>query len=224
MKYRDAYGLWDRKFYLLSKSHHPDRNLNDPEAASRFVKVSEAYAVLGSPKKRERYDSERHHTSSSSGSRQGSHSSTSGPAGARPASGLSKRRTHFRGPPPSFYRSGGWGSQGEKRRTQAQASATATAASASGSGAGFGPGGTQTGREDDVPHFNRTAHLRTQEQTEERRRKRMVDDSTFLQSEGSVLFNVVLIGGIITLAVFLPSMFEKGAMREKKATKDATSR
>ncbi|MCJ1410894.1 hypothetical protein MMC19_004981 [Ptychographa xylographoides] len=110
--------IFPRQFYHLSKLHHPDHNPNDPTSSTRFVRISEAYAILGSPTKRDRYDRDhtRHSSSSSNNnSPRGTHSSASTPFGSRPASGLSKRRTTFHGPPPSFYRSGGWGSQGAKR-------------------------------------------------------------------------------------------------------------
>ncbi|MCJ1321914.1 hypothetical protein MMC15_007259 [Xylographa vitiligo] len=126
----------NRQFYHLSRLHHPDHNPNDPTASTRFVAISTAYAVLGSPSARSQYDRE-HLPSSSAAShhpnRQGSHSSASAPFGARPASGLSKRRTRFHGPPPSFYRSGGWGAQGAKR-------AAGQESSASGSGTQTGEG------------------------------------------------------------------------------------
>ncbi|KAI9798325.1 MAG: hypothetical protein M1833_004897 [Piccolia ochrophora] len=123
------------RFYSLSKTHHPDRNPNDPTASTRFVNISEAYAVLGSPQKRERYDRDlarsrpqsgrHHHPRGSHASTTGGGGTSAGPAGGRPASGLSRRRTQFRGPPPSFYRSGGWGKQSAKRREGASAAASA---------------------------------------------------------------------------------------------------
>src|SRR5450432_1534364 len=110
IKLRECTNLSNRSFYRLSKTHHPDRNPNDPDASKRFVKISEAYAILGHADKRHRYDGEAIRTgqgpSYSDTAPRGSYHS-SNPAGGRPASGLSRRRTQFRGPPPSFYRSGG---------------------------------------------------------------------------------------------------------------------
>ncbi|OJD28795.1 uncharacterized protein BKCO1_1110006 [Diplodia corticola] len=103
-----------RQFYSLSKRHHPDRNKGDPAASSRFVRISEAYHVLGTPDKRSRYDRDlaRQHPHAHHGT---SSPAYAGPAGSRPASGLSRRRTQFRGPPPSFYRNGAWGAHAAKR-------------------------------------------------------------------------------------------------------------
>ncbi|KAK4033965.1 hypothetical protein C8A01DRAFT_49543 [Parachaetomium inaequale] len=126
-----------KSFYLLSKRHHPDHNPSDPHAPTRFMRISEAYAVLGHADKRARYDRDNirqnphyHHHS-----QKGSYHST-GPAGGRPASGLSRRRGTYQGPPPSFYRSGGWGAHGAKRRA-AHEESTGTG-TGTGSEAGFG--------------------------------------------------------------------------------------
>ncbi|KAF2085879.1 DnaJ-domain-containing protein, partial [Saccharata proteae CBS 121410] len=74
-----------RQFYALSKLHHPDRNKSDPSASQRFVLISEAYHVLGSPDRRARYDREHIHTAARHHPHpSGSHSSH---AGSRPASG-----------------------------------------------------------------------------------------------------------------------------------------
>ena len=43
-------------FYNLSKHHHPDRNVDNPEALKKFQIISEAYEVLGNPEKRIKYD------------------------------------------------------------------------------------------------------------------------------------------------------------------------
>ncbi|MCJ1369499.1 hypothetical protein MMC20_000710 [Loxospora ochrophaea] len=207
---------------MLSKQHHPDHNPNDPLAAERFVKISEAYAVLGNTQKRENYDQETRRSANSQAPRaanQGSYSSSSGPFGSRPASGLSKRRTQFRGPPPSFYRSGGWGTESSKRKAQADAAASASADAAAGSassGATMGGGSSSAGTQinwadwsNDVPHFDREGHFRTQEQQDQRRQRRIQEEAMDYESGGSMFINFVLIGGMVSLACLLPLMFER---------------
>ncbi len=44
-----------RAFRTAAKDHHPDRT-DDPEARERFTVLSEAYAVIGNPERRARYD------------------------------------------------------------------------------------------------------------------------------------------------------------------------
>ncbi|KAI9887573.1 MAG: hypothetical protein M1823_000557 [Watsoniomyces obsoletus] len=191
------------QFYNLSKTHHPDHNRNDPSASQRFVKISEAYAILGSPQKREQYDRQTFRSSSStiSSDRGGSYRSSTGPVGGRPASGLSRRRTQFRGPPPSFYRSGGWGIHARKRQ-QAQANAAAahnartaqeeeeaermrsdlnrnptTSTHPNEKNFGTGNGKNEIYDDEDLPYFDRASHYRTQQQQQEllkRTRRRMI--------------------------------------------------
>ncbi|KKY30381.1 hypothetical protein UCDDA912_g09684 [Diaporthe ampelina] len=129
-----------RSFYHLSKTHHPDHNRDDPLASKRFMRISEAYSVLSHTERREKYDRDvlrLHEQRAAAGGpgppqhRGGSYSST-GPAGGRPASGLSRRRGTFRGPPPSFYRSGGWGAHGAKRSQAHDESTSGTGSSSSG--------------------------------------------------------------------------------------------
>lgn len=204
-----------RQFYSLSKTHHPDHNPNDPQASERFVKISEAYAILGSPQKRERYDRDIQgaQDASRSNAPRGSHSSSSTPFGSRPASGLSRRRTHFKGPPPSFYRSGGWGTQGSKR--QAQAEASGSAGNGQPRAGGFGPGQGQAGF-NDVPHFDQEGHHRTQEQQDQRRRRRMEEESAGIAQGGSVLFQFFLITAVVTFAFSIPTLFDSSRDRRKK--------
>ena len=209
-----------RQFYSLSKRHHPDHNPNDPKAAERFMKVSEAYATLGSLQKRQRYDRDRLRSQTSSPhARQGSYSSTASPVGARPASGLSRRRAQFRGPPPSFYRSGGWGVYREKRQAQADSTAQAYAQAAARSNAGgMGHGQGQAGFSNDVPHFDQEAHFRTQEQQERRRKQRLRTESIIHEEGVSMLARFLIIVGVVSLAcspfLFLggqaPVSFQKG--------------
>ncbi|GAW16301.1 hypothetical protein ANO14919_057260 [Xylariales sp. No.14919] len=165
-----------KSFYNLSKSHHPDLHEATARraAARRFMRISEAYSILSSPTKREKYDREHmnlaHSTTHAHVQRKGSYAST-GPAGGRPASGLSKRRGTFQGPPPSFFRSGGWGAHGEKRKS-AHDDSTGGAGSPDGTNpgtgtagrgtmGGMGPGQDPFGHRDDVPHFDKEGHQRT---------------------------------------------------------------
>ncbi|MCJ1283566.1 hypothetical protein MMC26_002897 [Xylographa opegraphella] len=230
-----------KQFYHLSRIHHPDHNPTDPTASTRFVAISTAYAVLGSPSSRSKYD--REHLPSTAAShpphRQGSHSSASTPFGARPASGLSKRRTRFHGPPPSFYRSGGWGTQGAKRAAGQEGSASesgaaagegsagnafrggtsAGAGEASGTagrgaaGGGFSPGQGPHGWTawSDVPHFDREGHLWTQEQQEMRRKRRMEWEGEQHDARGpGILFNFLLISGVVGFASLVTAAWREG--------------
>lgn len=46
-----------RKAYKKQASiHHPDKNLDDPEATTRFQAIQKAYDILSDPDKRKRYD------------------------------------------------------------------------------------------------------------------------------------------------------------------------
>ncbi|KAH9223566.1 hypothetical protein DL95DRAFT_379558 [Leptodontidium sp. 2 PMI_412] len=206
-----------KSFYNLSKTHHPDRNPNDPEASSRFVAISDAYATLGTPAKRHEYDRSLNlHTHSQSHSHHRAHGSyhSSGPAGGRPASGLSRRRTQFQGPPPSFYRSGGWGTHSAKRKAAQDSHAESPAA-------GMGPGQKPWGHDEvnDVPHFDREGHYRTQENHSRRwQRRRRMEDRQVPAGEvpRSMLANFLFVGGILSLGIFVPSLlFEKMTRRGK---------
>lgn len=112
----------------------------------------------------------------------GSHSSY---AGSRPASGLSKRRSAFHGPPPSFYEQGGYGATGRQAQGWApngSGSGSAGMGSEFGAGAGAGAGaGTKHADPEDwegfihrnpLNHFNARGHFRTQEAEDRRRRER----------------------------------------------------
>ncbi|KAK8138956.1 hypothetical protein PG984_002336 [Apiospora sp. TS-2023a] len=226
-----------RSFYTLSKTQHPDHNRSDPAASKRFMRISEAYTTLSSPEKRTRYDRDvlnlHHPHEAHPGRRGGSYSSTTtNPAGGRPASGLSKRRSAFRGPPPSFYRSGGWGAHSAKR-SAAHESSTGGAGNSDASSSqrhpggendgtwatgGFGPGATAggmgpgqdpfKGSQEDVPHFDREGHQRTGRRTEEarttRRRMRMDGREVDTGAEQGAMGMFFVIGGIILTSFLVP--------------------
>ncbi|GAM84279.1 hypothetical protein ANO11243_022730 [Dothideomycetidae sp. 11243] len=217
-----------KQFYSLSKSHHPDLHPNDPDASSRFVKISEAYAVLGSAEKRAAYDrtitpaAAQHHP-------RGSYSSHTAnvPAGGRPPSGLSRRKTQFRGPPPSFYRSGGWGEHAAKRAEHAARPRTEHDRTAQGreegdaatggytqAEPGMGPGGFATGADNDVPHFDREGHFRTQEgvaKARHRSRRPWIteQDVSEAKAAGNSFTGFLAISGVLAIILGLSSMIDK---------------
>ena len=45
-----------KAYRRAAHKNHPDRNPDDPEAEGKFKEASEAYEVLSSPEKRQRYD------------------------------------------------------------------------------------------------------------------------------------------------------------------------
>ncbi|RDW60860.1 hypothetical protein BP6252_12243 [Coleophoma cylindrospora] len=214
-----------KSFYALSKTHHPDRNPDDPQASARFVKISEAYHILGTPAKRQQYDRDFLRTSQVHGgggdARPSGSYSSSGPAGGRPASGLSRRRTQFRGPPPSFYRNGGWGDHTEKRQAAQEGDAppTGEAARGMGSAGGMGPGQHPWRDRNDVPHFDREGHFRTQDSIyskQERRRQSRSERYADIGAPPGMLANFIFVGGVVLFAVFVPT-FVFDRMSKKKA-------
>ena len=77
-------------------------------------------------------------------------------------------------------------------------------------GGGFGPGGAQTGWSNDVPHFDRQGHFRTQEQQDLRRKRRMEGQTTYeYVGSGGMLINFILVGTAVSLACFMPALFER---------------
>ncbi|KAK7190746.1 hypothetical protein DPSP01_006647 [Paraphaeosphaeria sporulosa] len=225
-----------RQFYTLSKKHHPDHNASDPDASTRFVAISEAYHVLSIPEKRAQYDAQLSHAHSRS-SRWGSHAATprgsyssASYAGSRPASGLNKKRSTFRGPPPSFYKAGGYGRHGAKRAEHAQhhhaghqteqnANTSGGADSYGRFGEGMGPGQAAYGNE--VPHFDDRKHKQTHDTVYEHiyARKRRERDAEIPQEfdRGGMLANFVIVSGIVAIAAAATKMFSNSTEGNKKA-------
>lgn len=184
-----------KSYFSLSKKYHPDHNRLDPNASSRFVAISDAYHVLGVTEKRAAYDRELAQQGGGGRGvfRSGSYSSAQagrdsdgagsgygGYAGGRPASGLNKKRSTFRGPPPSFYKTGGYGASYAKRNEYKDYShpgghQEAPPDSYGDFGSGHGPGQGSHGRA--VPHFDDRRHQRSHEtlhQHIQARRKRKI--------------------------------------------------
>ncbi|PKK79649.1 J-domain from the Dnaj-like protein, partial [Rhizophagus irregularis] len=44
------------QFYKLSKKYHPDANIGDKKAASKFIRINEAYSILSKEQSRREYD------------------------------------------------------------------------------------------------------------------------------------------------------------------------
>jgi curved DNA-binding protein CbpA len=176
----------------LSKIHHPDRNRDDPHASKQFIKINSAYSVLGNAEKREKYDHEQQRLHRQSGSRG---SQRMGPAGGRPASGLSKRRTHMHGPPPSFFRNGGW--------TTFKGTTSGPGQTTTGRGGTFGMDSTGE-RVNDVPHFNYDMKYRQHRQNEERWATRYRRHShEQVQETRSVILPLVGVGAILFVTISL---------------------
>jgi curved DNA-binding protein CbpA len=205
-----------RSYFTLSKKYHPDHNPNDPTASSRFVQISEAYHVLGVAEKRAQYDRQlgeaqgRGRSRGGAGPAHGSYSSHQTYAGSRPASGLNKKRSTFRGPPPSFYASGGYGRHGAKRAEYQHYNPHSgfekpheapPENDGDGFGAGFGPGQTSHGYS--VPHFDDIRHKKTHETLHEhiqsRRRKRRKFEIPENFDPRTSFSSFVMIAGALTM-------------------------
>jgi curved DNA-binding protein CbpA len=201
-----------RQFYTLSKKNHPDHNRDDPSASTRFVAISEAYHTLSVPEKRRQYDAQLHQSERrgagwgrSNGYPQGSYSSAA--FGSRPASGLNKKRSTFRGPPPSFYKAGGYGQQGAKRSEYAYHNPNPEGQEASSEsygdfGGGFGPGQQKQGHQ--VPHFDDRRHKETHDSVNEhiQARRRRMHRTIRVEEEyekGNMLLNFAIVSGIIVI-------------------------
>ncbi|CAN9204945.1 unnamed protein product [Alternaria alternata] len=213
-----------RQFYTLSKKNHPDHNRNDPEASTRFVAISEAYHVLSVPEKRAQYDAQLEHSQrqsrwGQSGNEypQGSYSSAA--YGSRPASGLNKKRSTFRGPPPSFYKSGGYGRHGAKRAEYAYSNPHERGEAGKDAGqesygewGGFGPGQQKQGNQ--VPHFDDIRHKETQDNVNDHiwaRRRKLRRDGIKVEEEwekGNMVVNFLAVSTVIALIGITAKFFE----------------
>ncbi|CAK7201685.1 hypothetical protein SEUCBS139899_004394 [Sporothrix eucalyptigena] len=221
-----------KSFFKLSKVHHPDRNPNDPNAPRRFMRISEAYAVLGHTEKRAVYDREvmRHHQHHHvrGQHRPGASYHSTGPAGGRPASGLSRRRSAFRGPPPSFYRNTGTGKGTAYSPDDNPSSNSSQQRRSSNTGpqygpAGFGPGNVNandpgTRSNPATPHFDwykteRTHHNISQRVAE---RRAAAAHEAASKEETSMAMGFLIISAALVAGVLVPVMIFGDWKKETK--------
>lgn len=210
-----------KQFYSLSKKYHPDLNPHNPSASERFVAISEAYATLGDSTKRAKYD--REHLPSQRADSSGAPSGSYHSSGGRTASGLSRRRTPFKGPPPSFYQAGGWGAGANAaKRAQAQ-NAYANSAAAS---------GKEEGRKDwpfndinDVLHWDRDGHFKQTTSVEEqlrqgrRKRRKVVQEDAedeMMHGVGAGDFKSFLVIGGVMIVGLAPLLLFRTGKKEKQ--------
>lgn len=226
LKRYHAYTL-PRSFYKLSKVHHPDANPKNPSAAHTFSLISESYSLLSDPTRRATYDRDvlRLHQSSHSpnATPKGSYHS----AGGRPATGLSRRRGTYKGPPPSFYRSGGYGTHGEKRRKAHEESTTTGGSADRGEGVGggkqhggMGPGDDPFGHQGDVPHFDRASHHKTQKREDDRRWQRthraVDEDDVEFEPQMSMGAHFIVIIMLLGVSFVVPALYLQFGRTGKK--------
>lgn len=67
-------------------------------------------------------------------------------------------------------------------------------------------GDMDAGFENDVPHFDHQGHFRTQQQYEQRRRKRMAEQFVPVKEGAGPWANFFFVSGILTIAFGLPSV------------------
>jgi len=137
---------------------------------------------------------------------------------------LNKKRSTFRGPPPSFYKAGGYGAHSAKRAEYAfhehagEKKKEEHAGSESYGGfAGFGPGQTKQG--DDVPHFDNIRHKETLDHVNEHiqsRRRRARGDFEEEIDRGGMLVNFVLVTGAVGLIGLTVKVFGDPEHEKKK--------
>lgn len=203
-----------RQFFALSKKHHPDHNPNDAAASTKFVEISEAYHVLSVPDKRAAYDHQLNESQGRGGRRRfggepshGSYSSASY-AGGRSPTGLNKKRGTFRGPPPSFYKAGGYGRHGAKRTEHAHSHPSSSTSGQEANqesygdfGAGLGPG--EAARGNHVPHFDDVRHKKTHDTVHEhiygRRKRQRFDEAERELDRTGPIINFLVVSGILSI-------------------------
>lgn len=199
-----------KRFYVLSKEHHPDLHPDDKSAVQKFQEISESYSVLGDPEKRKRYDRDflprfRQQEQQHYGEQQrgGTY------AGSRAPTGLSKRRSAFRGPPPSYFRHGEGGSYDPNVNPSAKQS-TASSSSSANTGYDYHPGsyvppGTASAEFDARPVYRTQSHEDTRRNA--RRAQAMADAQAAAEEESDFWARFVMVSLVLLATVTIGSLF-----------------
>ncbi|KAI5854396.1 DnaJ domain-containing protein [Tricharina praecox] len=194
-----------KRFYELSKSHHPDRlHLRGGGSSGdkkKFLEISGAYQVLRDPLQRQRYDREL--------LRARGHRPTVG--GARPATGLSRRGPAPRGPVQSYYRNAVAGAGPGAFRGSA---VRKEGGGVGGVGGGMGGGMGVNGGEGEVRGFDVKEKQRMHEAHEERRnRRRQTGGDGY---DPGVIVPIVAVTGILAFTVWSGTKAFHGGGREER--------
>ncbi|ETN46627.1 uncharacterized protein HMPREF1541_00813 [Cyphellophora europaea CBS 101466] len=208
-----------KRFYALSRSHHPDLHPSDPTAVQRFQQISESYSTLADPSKRARYDRDVMRTSRHAGAHQQQQQQQQRGgtyAGSRAPTGLSKRQSAFRGPPPSYFRQGGGGSYDPHVNPHARG---ATAGEATGANAGAGArGGGVWG---DPNEFDSRGVHRTQSHEDRKRNARraraMAQAQALAEEDGDFWARFVIVSCVLLAGITIASLVVNASSSGKNA-------
>jgi hypothetical protein len=130
---------------------------------------------------------------------------------------LNKKRSTFRGPPPSFYKAGGYGHHGAKRAEYAYHNAheggeagKEAGSESYGEWGGFGPGQQKHGKE--VPHFDDRRHKETHDNVNEHiwARRRGTRPRVRVEEEwekGNMVVNFVMVSSVIAMIGVTAKLF-----------------
>lgn len=201
-----------KRFYALSKTHHPDLHPTDKTAVQKFQQISESYSVLSDPDRRRRYDRDvlhlhhQHRQNSSSYNVNDPQQQRGGTyAGSRAPTGLSKRRSAFRGPPPSYFRHGQGGSYDPNVNPSARASSSANTAYDGHNYTGPGGGGSGTTYDPDAPDFDARPVYKTQTAEDSRRNARraaaLAEAQEAAEADGDFWARFVIVTGVLLVGV-----------------------
>lgn len=208
-----------KRFYTLSREHHPDLHPSDPAAVQRFQQISESYSILSDPEKRKRYDRDvlrlhhQHHRQ---------HEQRGGTyAGSRAPTGLSRRSSAFRGPPPSYFAQGQGGAYepGRNPYTRGPDGEAAHTAAGGGAGAGSGAGSSATGEA--TAEFDSRGVYRTQTHEDRKRNARraaaMAAAQAAAEEDGDFWARFVIVSCVLLASLTIGSLFVGDTSNTRRA-------